>query len=235
MISLIIPCFNEEQNIEKLFNKLDLLIKEYSNEDIEVVVVNNGSTDNSESLIKQQNLYIKKRINLLTIEKNIGYGDGINKGINYSKGEIICWFHADLQFDPFDAINIYQKYKLDLYNQKIMIKGKRINRSLFDSFFTYGMSLFTLLLFGKKINDINAQPKMFNRSFLKLVESPPIDFSYDIYFLLIATKNNIKINEHPVVWYDRNAGIAKGGGSIKLKIKLTLRTLKFMFNLKRFF
>ena len=76
---------------------------------------------------------------------------------------------------------------------------------------------------------------MFNRSFLKLVESPPIDFSYDIYFLLIATKNNIKINEHPVVWYDRNAGIAKGGGSIKLKIKLTLRTLKFMFNLKRFF
>ena len=235
MISLIIPCFNEEQNIEKLFNKLDLLIKEYSNEDIEVVVVNNGSTDNSESLIKQQNLYIKKRINLLTIEKNIGYGDGINKGINYSKGEIICWFHADLQFDPFDAIKIYQKYKLDLYNQKVMIKGKRINRSLFDSFFTYGMSLFTLFLFGKKINDINAQPKMFNRSFLKLVESPPIDFSYDIYFLLIATKNNIKINEHPVVWYDRNAGIAKGGGSIKLKIKLTLRTLKFMFNLKRFF
>ena len=235
MISLIIPCFNEEQNIEKLFNKLDLLIKEYSNEDIEVVVVNNGSTDNSESLIKQQNLYIKKRINLLTIEKNIGYGDGVNKGINYSKGEIICWFHADLQFDPFDAIKIYQKYKLDLYNQKVMIKGKRINRSLFDSFFTYGMSLFTLFLFGKKINDINAQPKMFNRSFLKLVESPPIDFSYDIYFLLIATKNNIKINEHPVVWYDRNAGIAKGGGSIKLKIKLTLRTLKFMFNLKRFF
>ena len=235
MISLIIPCFNEEQNIEKLFNKLDLLIKEYSNEDIEVVVVNNGSTDNSESLIKQQNLYIKKRINLLTIEKNIGYGDGVNKGINYSKGEIICWFHADLQFDPFDAIKIYQKYKLDLYNQKVMIKGKRINRSLFDSFFTYGMSLFTLFLFGKKINDINAQPKMFNRSFLKLVENPPIDFSYDIYFLLIATKNNIKINEHPVVWYDRNAGIAKGGGSIKLKIKLTLRTLKFMFNLKRFF
>lgn len=235
MISLIIPCFNEEQNIEKLFNKLDSLIKEYPNEEIEIVIVNNGSTDNSEALIKQHNLYIKKKVNLLTIKKNLGYGDGINKGINYSKGEIICWFHADLQFDPFDAINIYQKYKLDLYNQKIMIKGKRINRSLFDSFFTYSMSLFTLLLFGKKINDINAQPKMFNRSFLKLVESPPIDFSYDIYFLLIATKNNIKINEHPVVWYDRNAGIAKGGGSIKLKIKLTLRTLKFMFNLKRFF
>ena len=133
MISLIIPCFNEEKNIEKLFNKLDLLINEYPSEDIEIVIVNNGSTDNSETLIKQHNLYLKK-INLLNIEKNIGYGDGINKGINYSTGEIICWFHADLQFDPFDAIKIYQKYKLDLYNQNIMIKGKRINRSLFDSF-----------------------------------------------------------------------------------------------------
>ena len=235
MISFIIPCFNEEKNIEKLFDKLDLLLNKYSNENIEIVIVNNGSTDNSETLIKQHNIYKKKKINLLTIEKNIGYGDGIYKGINHSNGEILCWFHADLQFDPFDAIKIYQKYKLNLYDQKIMIKGKRINRSLFDSFFTFGMSLFTLLLFGKKINDINAQPKMFNRSFLKLVKNPPIDFSYDVYFLLIATKNNIKINEYPVKWYDRNAGIAKGGGSFKLKVSLTLRTIRFMFNLKNFF
>ena len=235
MISLIIPCFNEEKNIEKLFNKLDLVIKEYSNEDIEIIIVNNGSTDNSEALIKQHSLYLKEKIKLLNIKKNIGYGDGINKGINHCKGEIISWFHADLQFDPFDAIKIYKKYKLDLYNHKILIKGKRISRSLFDSFFTYGMSLFTLFLFGKKINDINAQPKMFNRSFLKFVERPPIDFSYDIYFLLIAIKNNIKIKEHTVKWYDRNAGVAKGGGSFKLKMKLTLRTLKFMFNLKNYF
>ncbi len=76
---------------------------------------------------------------------------------------------------------------------------------------------------------------MFNRSFLKLVESPPIDFSYDVYFLLVATKNNIKINECPVLWYDRTAGIAKGGGSFKLKIKLTLRTIRFMVNLRKFF
>ncbi len=235
MISFIIPCFNEEKNIEKLFNKLDLLLNEYSNENIEIVIVNNGSTDNSEALIKQHSIYQKKKINLLTIEKNIGYGDGIYKGISHSKGEILCWFHADLQFDPFDAIKIYQKYKLDLYDQKIMIKGKRINRSLLDSFFTFGMSLFTLLLFGKKINDINAQPKMFNRSFLKLVNKPPTDFSYDVYFLLIAAKNKIKINEFPVRWYNRNAGVAKGGGSFKLKIKLTIRTIRFMINLKKVF
>ncbi len=235
MISLIIPCFNEEKNLPKLFDRLDLLLKEYFDESIEIVIVNNGSTDNSANLIKQHQLYINNKIQLLHIDKNIGYGDGINKGINYSSGKILCWFHADLQFDPMDAIKIYKNYKSNLNNQQILIKGKRINRSLFDSFFTFGLSLFTLLLFRKKINDINAQPKMFNRSFLKLIESPPIDFSYDVYFLLIAAKNNIKINEFPVKWYNRNAGVAKGGGSFKLKIKLTLRTIRFMINLKKVF
>ena len=235
MISLIIPCFNEEKNLPKLFDRLDLLLKEYFDESIEIVIVNNGSTDNSANLIKQHQLYINNKIQLLHIDKNIGYGDGINKGINYSSGKILCWFHADLQFDPMDAIKIYKNYKSNLNNQQILIKGKRINRNLFDSFFTFGLSLFTLLLFRKKINDINAQPKMFNRSFLKLIESPPIDFSYDVYFLLIAAKNNIKINEFPVKWYNRNAGVAKGGGSFKLKIKLTLRTIRFMINLKKVF
>ena len=93
------------------------------------------------------------------------------------------------------------------------------------------MTCLTFLLLERKINDINAQPKIFKRSF-KFLDNPPIDFSYDIYFLLVALNNNIKIKEFPVKWYNRNAGEAKGGGSFKLKLKLTLRTIKFMFNLR---
>ena len=233
MISLIIPCFNEEQNLEKLLGKLNLLLNEFSDEKIEIVIVDNGSTDNSNNIIRNHKLVLDKRIFLLNIKKNIGYGDGLNQGINFSKGEVICWFHADLQFDPLDAIKIYKKFKNVLSKEEIFIKGKRINRSLFDNVFTFGMSLLTFFLFKKKINDINAQPKIFKRSFLKFINNPPIDFSFDIYFLLIASKNNIKIIESPVNWYDRNAGIAKGGGSFKLKMKLTLRTIKFMFDLKK--
>ena len=96
MISLIIPCFNEEKNLEKLFDKLNLLLKEYSDENIEIVIVNNGSTDNSATFIKQHELYTKNKISLLHIDKNKGYGDGINRGISHSNGQIICWFHADL-------------------------------------------------------------------------------------------------------------------------------------------
>ena len=233
MISLVIPCYNEEDNLEKLLTKISFVLKKFSKERIEIVIVNNGSTDNSEKIIKQHELFHQNLISLLNIKKNKGYGDGINQGINFSKGDVVCWFHADLQFDPVEALNIYTEYKDKFLNQNILLKGNRMNRSLFDSFFTFGMTCLTFLLFGKKINDINAQPKIFKRSMLKFINNPPIDFSYDIYFLLVALNNNIKIQEFPVKWYDRNAGEAKGGGSFKLKFKLTLRTIKFLFNLRR--
>ena len=233
MISLVIPCYNEEKNLDKLLTRISFILKEFPKEKIEIVIVNNGSTDNSEYIIKSHKLFHQNAISLLNVKKNIGYGDGINQGINFSKGDVICWFHADLQFDPVEALKIYIKYKDKLLNQNILLKGNRINRSLFDSFFTFGMTCFTFILFGKKINDINAQPKIFKRSILKFINNPPMDFSYDIYFLLAAVNNNIKIKEHPVKWYDRKAGDAKGGGSFKLKLKLTLRTIKFMFNLRR--
>lgn len=233
MISLVIPCYNEEDNLEKLLTKISFVLKKFSKERIEIVIVNNGSTDNSEKIIKQHELFHQNLISLLNIKKNKGYGDGINQGINFSKGDVVCWFHADLQFDPVEALNIYAEYKDKFLNQNILLKGNRMNRSLFDSFFTFGMTCLTFLLFGKKINDINAQPKIFKRSMLKFINNPPIDFSYDIYFLLVALNNNIKIQEFPVKWYDRNAGVAKGGGSFKLKFKLTLRTIKFLFNLRR--
>ena len=233
MISLVIPCYNEEDNLEKLLTKISFVLKKFSKERIEIVIVNNGSTDNSEKIIKQHELFHQNLISLLNIKKNKGYGDGINQGINFSKGDVVCWFHADLQFDPVEALNIYTEHKDKFLNQNILLKGNRMNRSLFDSFFTFGMTCLTFLLFGKKINDINAQPKIFKRSMLKFINNPPIDFSYDIYFLLVALNNNIKIQEFPVKWYDRNAGEAKGGGSFKLKFKLTLRTIKFLFNLRR--
>ena len=78
MISLIIPCYNEEENLDKLLNKLDFL-KEFDDEKIEIIIVNNGSNDNSHEILKNE-LYLKNKISILNIQKNKGYGDGIHQG-----------------------------------------------------------------------------------------------------------------------------------------------------------
>ncbi len=231
MLSLIIPCFNEEKNLKELFKNISLLFQDFPEIQIEILIVDNGSTDNSNGYIKNSDLYLKKKINLIEIKKNIGYGNGIYQGILASSKEYIGWCHADLQTDPQDVIKIFLKSKQKLLSENCIIKGRRTNRNLIDYFFTAGMSILTFCLFQIKLNDINAQPKIFKRNFVDKLKEYPKDFSFDLYFLLVAKKQKLKIYEYPVVWNKRYAGEAKGGGSIGLKIKLTLRTLKFMIRL----
>ena len=235
MLSLIIPCFNEEKNLIKLLEKLNFIINTYTQEKIEIIIVENGSTDNSFKILTSSNLYLEKKINIVKVKKNIGYGDGIMQGIKSSSGDFIAWCHADLQTDPLDVVKIYKLSKKKLTEENCISKGRRTNRNFIDIFFTMGMSILTLLMFNLRLNDINAQPKIFTKKFVKYLSNPPTDFSFDIFLLLIAKKNNFKINEYPVIWHKRFAGEAKGGGSLKLKIKLTLRTISFMINLKKNF
>ena len=70
MLSIVIPCYNEQENLEKLFSKLQLLIKTYSDEDIELVLVDNGSTDNSNKIMKDSDLFLNKQVKLVEIKKN---------------------------------------------------------------------------------------------------------------------------------------------------------------------
>ena len=92
-LSIIIPCFNEELSLNKLVNNC----LEYINNDVEIILVDNGSTDNTfESLLS-----FSLPFNLIPIrvEKNIGYGNGILCGLKEAKGEVLSWTHADLQTD----------------------------------------------------------------------------------------------------------------------------------------
>ena len=229
-LSIVIPCFNEEKNIYFLFEKIEKLLE--NNSLVEIIIIDNGSTDNTYQKIINSDLFKTEKINFLKIEKNIGYGHGIMTGVNIAKGTSIGWCHSDLQTEPIDVLNAYIKNKKALENEYCVIKGLRKNRNLFDSIFTFGMSLFASVIFCKKINDINAQPKLFPKSFLSNFKDYPNDFSLDLYFLVMAKVNNYRIINHEVIMKKRLYGEAKGGGSIKGKIKLIKRTLIYIIRLK---
>ena len=230
-LSIVIPCYNEDENIFPLFDKIKELLTHDNS--IEVIIVDNGSTDNTNKNILSSNLYIEKKIKLIEIKNNIGYGHGIMSGVNIAQGQFIGWCHADLQTEPMDVFNAYSSNIDNLKQENCIIKGLRKNRNFFDALFTFGMSLFASLIFLKKINDINAQPKLFPRSFLKCIEDYPSDFSLDLYFLIMAKSNNYRIINHEVIMKKRLHGEAKGGGTFKGKIKLINRTLIYIFELKK--
>ena len=91
-----------------------------------------------------------------------------------------------------------------------------------------------LYFLGVSLNDINAQPKMFNRAFYDkfMRKNAPYDFSLDLFLLYQAQKNDYSVLEVPVIFADRQYGEAKGGGSWKTKFRLIKRTAAYIMELK---
>ena len=99
-LSIVIPCYNEEKNINPLFEKIEELLDIDRN--LEIIIVNNGSTDNTKKNIINSNLAREGKIIIHEIKENIGYGYGIMSGVKISTGQFIGWCHADLQSEPKD-------------------------------------------------------------------------------------------------------------------------------------
>lgn len=226
-LSIVIPCFNENDNIPILLEKFDQVME--PDIDIEVVLVENGSTDDSATTI--QKLLPKYRFaRVVTVEVNQGYGYGILRGLETCKSEYIGWTHADLQTDPKDVINAYHH----LQHGNIFVKGNRKNRSVFDQFFTTGMSIFETLLLRVRLSDINGQPNIFPRTFYEKWQSPPNDFSLDLYAFYQARKMKMDVIRLDVQFPNRINGESKWNNEgMKSKIKFIKRTVSFSLELKR--
>ena len=227
-LSIIIPSYNEINNLKYLLKQIKIIL--LKNKDLQIIIVDNGSTDGSKNYIEKNKKKFPK-IKFIRVIKNIGYGYGIKKGLKFASGKIISWTHADLLFGINDIIKFFYKNYEKIINQDLLIKGRRQKRNLLDIFFTNGMSTIVNFLFKTDINDINGQPKMFDKNLIKkILKIGPNDFCLDLFLLLLASKNNITIKEFPLkVNNNRVNDKAKGGGSFFGKIKLTINTLRYIF------
>lgn len=229
-LSIIIPCYNEEKNIFLILEKFSKII--ISN-DIEVLFVNNGSTDNSEKVFKKlAPNYSFARI--VKVDVNKGYGFGIKSGLNEARGEFIGYTHADLQTDPADVLRALEIIEKQEIPEMCYVKGDRKKRPIFDQFFTVGMSIFETIYLKTKLWDINAQPNIFHRSFFKDLNEIPNDFSLDLFLLYIAKKKGYKILRFNVFFPPRLHGESKWNTGFKSKIKFIKRTIDFSSKLKKY-
>ena len=229
-LSLVIPCYNEEKNISLVIDKL----KNYLNQkDLEFILVDNGSSDGTRKEIQKYSKKYKS-LNLVIVEKNIGYGNGIYQGLKSAKGEFVGWTHADLQTNPLDVISALDIIKNENYSEYIYVKGKRYGRPLMDKLVnTFGMSVFETIILGKGLYDINAQPNIFHKSLLSKMKNPPLDFSFDLYVYYLAKINKYRIKRFPVSFGKRIYGESAWNTGWKARIKFIKRTIKFTFELKK--
>lgn len=244
MLSIVVPCYNEKDNIPLILERFSEIIGERS---IEVILVNNGSTDGSERVF--DTLIPKYEFSkLVTVPVNQGYGFGIISGLKSAQNKYIGWTHADMQTDPGDVAKVYDmiQHKMQItedsinesknvcQNSKLIyFKGLRKERPFIDLIFTVGMSLYESLYFKKKLWDINAQPNIFPKTFFDALTFFPDDFSLDLYMYVMAKENGLLVERFDVLFTDRLHGVSKWNDqTLKSKWKFIKRTLTFSKLLK---
>ena len=231
MFSLIIPCYNELENLKFHKSKFYNFINNYKSN--ELIFVDNGSSDKTYNYLKTEYREFDN-VKIVKIEKNVGYGNGVYNGILKSSNEYVSWIHADLQVSFDDLINGYGLVLNEDKNNLILVKGKRKNRNLFDSFFTFCMSFLTSALFLKKINDINSTPNIISKKIFNNITKIPKDFNFELFCYLLAVKSNYKVIRFDVVYTERKLGFSKWNINIFSKIKLSYSIFKYILKIRFF-
>jgi dolichol-phosphate mannosyltransferase len=154
-ISLIIPVFNEEAGIDLLINELGQFISSRPDVSVEVIFVDDGSTDNSVSVFQSKSPF-PFDAKLICLSKNTGSHAAVRAGILHARGRFTTMLPADLQ-DPVSIISdLYRKcsegFDIVIAHRKI-IEGKSSNR-LFTRFYAFLMRRYAIPDFPRNGADI---------------------------------------------------------------------------------
>ena len=123
MISVIIPFYNEKENLPVLISGLILELEKIDKQ-WEIVLVDDGSTDNFQFSHLRQGFGGQANIKLIKHKKRLGKGQALKTGIENAKGEIIVFMDGDLQDDPKDLSKLLKKIE----EGNDFVNGIRINR-----------------------------------------------------------------------------------------------------------
>lgn len=137
-ISVIISCYNEEKAIPLFYEEIEKNIKNFENTEFEYIFINDGSTDNTLSIIK--NLKNKdNKVKYVSFSRNFGKEAAIYAGLEHATGDYVTLMDADLQDPPYLLKDMYKAITEEGYDavgtRRVTRKGEPIIRSFFAESF----------------------------------------------------------------------------------------------------
>ncbi|UCH14792.1 MAG: polyprenol monophosphomannose synthase [Bacteroidales bacterium] len=237
---VIIPTYNEKENVEKIIRKIFSLPRPY-----DILIVDDGSPDKTanivEDLIKNE---FNNRLNLIKRSGKLGLGTAYICGFNWAleKGyNFVFEMDADFSHNPDDLIRLHEACLngADMsigsrYKSGVNVVDWPVGRVLIS----YFASAYVRLITGMKIKDTTAGFKCYTRQVLESINFDNIKFkgyAFQIEMKFIAWKLGFDIQEIPIVFTDRKEGTSKMSGGIfnealwgvlKMKLRSMFRSYK---------
>lgn len=226
-ISVFLPALNEEENIKSCV----LSVKKYLSskfKDYEILVISNGSTDNTEKIASE--LAKKDKHIIVVNDKKIGYGAALRSGFANSSKDLIFYTDADNQFNIKDMDKL-----LPLLDKYDIISGYRVNRQdpPMRIFIAYVYNLIIRILFNPNVRDIDASFKLYKKQVFEKMKLKSNTGLIDSEVLIKANKLGFSIGQIGVRHYPRIKGkTVYGTGKRNIFVRPSV-IIKILFEIKK--
>ena len=217
---VIIPTYNEKENIENLVNTIFSLQSKF-----DILIIDDNSPDKTYEIIENmQKNYTDGQLNLLKREGKLGLGTAYISGFKWAlekNYDYICEMDADFSHDPSDLVRLYEaciEKNADLAIGSRYISGVNVvNWPIGRVLLSYYASAYVRFITGMSIRDTTAGFKCYSRNVLENINLDKIKlkgYAFQIEMKFTAWKMGYKIIEVPIIFTDRKIGSSKMSGGI---------------------
>jgi len=222
LISIIIPVFNESESISYLLDEVKSVMQSHESK-FELIVVNDGSQDNTSKVLEGLNLKIKELV-VISLRKNYGQTAAMAAGFDNSKGDIVITLDGDLQNDPNDIpiliSEINKGYDL-ICGWRFERKDKLINRRIPSKIANKLIAKVT----GLKLHDYGCSLKAFKK---EIIDDVKLYGELHRFLPVLAKIEGARIKEVKVNHRSRKYGSSKYGIDRTFRVLMDLLTVWFM-------
>ena len=215
-VSIIIPTYNEKENIVILTNRLIEIFKN-SGHDLKIIVVDDNSPDGTSSVVKKLDLF-EQNIFLITRQEKLGLGSAYQAGYDWCKNnnsECIIQMDSDLSHPPEITINLvdsigegYDVAIASRYVDNGGVSSWPIHRKIIS----FIANMLVRVFLGSKLHDNTTGYRAFNSDTIELLIKYDVKsngFSYLIESIYLFHKKKLKIKEIPFIFQERSIGKTK--------------------------
>jgi dolichol-phosphate mannosyltransferase len=202
-VTIIIPVFNERDNIDKIIKKIkkDIFFRK------QIIVVDDCSSDGTREIIKK----IKNIDKIIFHKKNLGKGAAIKSAVPYIKGNIVAIQDADLEYNPKDLnklVNLMISKNLKvIYGSRVLKKGRYNHNEFLSNFRIFGNHILTIIsnfLNNQKLTDAHTCYKIFTSNIFLRLDLQENDFAFCPEVNTKISLLNEKIEEAPISYKGRS-------------------------------
>jgi glycosyltransferase involved in cell wall biosynthesis len=203
-ISVVIPCYNEQDSLPELFERLEAVMAE-AKVDYEYIFVDDGSTDRTIAVLRDLRQR-SPRVGVISFRRNYGKSAALNEGFRAATGDLIVTIDADLQDDPAEIPSLLKR----IHGGADLVSGWKVNRqdppskTLPSRVFNRVTSVVT----GVKLHDFNCGFKMYRR---EVVDSITVYGELHRFIPALAAWEGFRVDEVAVRHFKRKHGKSKYG------------------------